>query len=1456
METHTPQTRSQTRSQQQRSTEEARSHAPRASSPVSSRTRLHTFPPTPSQRQRSTHTSDPVPSQDHLVTFNVATVASRTRSHTGAPSVKSSVCSSVPVVGRRGSPSALGVQPDSRSENRFQIFDRPPKGGSLRMRVRNSKPETGETPRVVCVRSRWNSQSLTAVAAKLVIGQAIVVTWSQKCSPTLVTWHGFVKSLAIQSKSSRMPIKVDYGEFGIHNFPPNLQRITVHKVIITPFELDKINVRTNRCSLGDVLVHRFNDSTGSLQTWSGTVVWKIGHQLGVVYTQYPKRPLRFPMPATAKAHTTAFWFVHRRTSCPSDQLADHDIQVSDSTIVDLPSTCRASENNLASKDDQEPPIKNTCSCVRLCTFNCRTARSRYRMCEIGVFLKEKKILIACLQETRWHENTVVIGFDEYRVYRRHCTQKGIGGEALLVHRSIHVENVTIDDVGITVEIGWRQGSLSVIGCYAPHRGHNTTIRDAWWTALSNKRRALEVLHSTSASPIIVLGDLNSELDKDTKLEDFIDESQYLVMNEHFTKPTAKKTTFYGTQSRRAVLDCCLINKRHRSTITNINAVRAPIPSDHRPLIVDAAFKARQSIITKSGPKPASRPSYNNLPTDYSTHVLSELARLACGGLQYLNALIDFTFGTTVTTSLPTTYSDFATANRNASTVLRTPDLAQRTDDITALNYIHYCYYTGIVFDIVLPEPLNGHKRLDLEHERIPLRRLYAYRSIEHTYSAEELFEVTRLAKAFDAQLNANPRLAWSYISQIVATDKTKTTPTKSTPEEIIAFFKSINGVPKPDLATPTYSTRSARNVIRCDAFDALELDIALNSLHPNKAIGLDDMPSEVLRLPAFRALLLGYANEYLHGVVPLEVLKTRLALVPKKGDLSIVSNYRGIAIVSVFLKLLNRLLLNRLRALDRLMRYNQNGFRPNRGTAEQGLAMKMLIDAIADGLDLSVAFVDFSKAFDSVTFAAVRAALEAFRVPANMISAIFNCYKAHTQTIPEVGATWQVETGVLQGDTLAPFLFVLLLDCILEDSLDPTLGLRLDGHQHNVPPSSARQRALVDHAAFITDLDYADDLALLVPNSSANTQTQLRNLERGAALANLKLNVGKNKTEVVAPIPMQSTPISLADGRPITYTDKYTYLGQQPLDPVADFKRRKGLTWSVIHKFDPLWKNPSVPTATKLLLLRTFALGIFTHGSTLWPATVDFQRKIDSAYKCMLRWCCWTPGTHKWDQVESYQQGAIPLLSSLITQLRIKTLGHAIRHDQAMLRLVTGTFYPPQRRGIPDNPDHSPRPRSTLEQLALDTGLARCDWVHAAADRTTWNAIGRHAAYNNEYRHWRTYGNNRRSRWCNITRIATRNDLRIAEVHASTRFPPIDSNVLMDYHHPPIFNSFAEHRLNPLHTHPRTPLPQPAHPPRRRTIQRWDWTPAAAPDATPQRPRTDRSIPHRLTDDQWLDSVT
>ena len=65
---------------------------------------------------------------------------------------------------------------------------------------------------------------------------------------------------------------------------------------------------------------------------------------------------------------------------------------------------------------------------------------------------------------------------------------------------------------------------------------------------------------------------------------------------------------------------------------------------------------------------------------------------------------------------------------------------------------------------------------------------------------------------------------------------------------------------------------------------------------------------------------------------------------------------------------------------------------------------------------------------------------------------------------------FDIVSGVLQGDTLAPFLFIHGLDYVLRISADlhADLGFTL-----------TRARSSRYLAQFITDVDYADDLALL-----------------------------------------------------------------------------------------------------------------------------------------------------------------------------------------------------------------------------------------------------------------------------------------------------------------------------------------------------------------------------------------
>ena len=84
---------------------------------------------------------------------------------------------------------------------------------------------------------------------------------------------------------------------------------------------------------------------------------------------------------------------------------------------------------------------------------------------------------------------------------------------------------------------------------------------------------------------------------------------------------------------------------------------------------------------------------------------------------------------------------------------------------------------------------------------------------------------------------------------------------------------------------------------------------------------------------------------------------------------------------------------------------------------------------------------------------------------------------------------FDIVAGVLQGDTLAPYLFIICLDYALRTSIDK---IRENGFE------LTKRRSKRYPAKTITDADYADDLALLV-NTPNQAETRLHSLERATA---------------------------------------------------------------------------------------------------------------------------------------------------------------------------------------------------------------------------------------------------------------------------------------------------------------------------------------------------------------------
>ena len=124
---------------------------------------------------------------------------------------------------------------------------------------------------------------------------------------------------------------------------------------------------------------------------------------------------------------------------------------------------------------------------------------------------------------------------------------------------------------------------------------------------------------------------------------------------------------------------------------------------------------------------------------------------------------------------------------------------------------------------------------------------------------------------------------------------------------------------------------------------------------------------------------------------------------------------------------------------------------------------------------------------------------------------------------------FDIVAGVLQEDTLAPYLFIICLDYVLRTSIDK---IRENGFE------LTKKRSRRYPKKTITDADYANDIAILA-NTHDQAETLLHSLERAAA--GFSLHVNALKTEYMCY--NQTDDISTLDGASLKLVDKFTYLG-------------------------------------------------------------------------------------------------------------------------------------------------------------------------------------------------------------------------------------------------------------------------------------------------------------------------
>ena len=233
--------------------------------------------------------------------------------------------------------------------------------------------------------------------------------------------------------------------------------------------------------------------------------------------------------------------------------------------------------------------------------------------------------------------------------------------------------------------------------------------------------------------------------------------------------------------------------------------------------------------------------------------------------------------------------------------------------------------------------------------------------------------------------------------------------------------------------------------------------------------------------------------------------------------------------------------------------------------------------------------------------------LLAYALPKETVAAITILYRnTKVKVRSPDGDTkyFDIVAGVLQGDTLAPYLFIICLDDVLRTSIDK---IKENGFE------LTKKRSRRYSAKTITDADFVDNIAILA-NTLNQAETLLHSLER--APAGIDLHVNAHKTEYMSF--NQTGDISTLDGRFLKLVDKFTYLASSVSSTEKDIETRLTKAWTAIDKLSIIWKS-DLTDKMERSFFQAAVVSILLYGCTTWTLTNRLEKKLDGNYIRMLR---------------------------------------------------------------------------------------------------------------------------------------------------------------------------------------------------------------------------------------------
>ncbi|GJS78075.1 RNA-directed DNA polymerase, eukaryota [Tanacetum coccineum] len=160
-----------------------------------------------------------------------------------------------------------------------------------------------------------------------------------------------------------------------------------------------------------------------------------------------------------------------------------------------------------------------------------------------------------------------------------------------------------------------------------------------------------------------------------------------------------------------------------------------------------------------------------------------------------------------------------------------------------------------------------------------------------------------------------------------------------------------------------------------------------------------------------------------------------IAPIPKNDDPKFVNDYRPISLIGSLYKVVTKILATRLSSIiSGLISDVQTAFLPNRQILDGPFIINELLSWCKHKKQQAMVFkVDFAKAYDSIRWDFLEDVLRAFGFGSKWCSWIRGCLHSGMASVLLNGSPtseFQFHCGLKQGDPLAPYLFILIMESL------------------------------------------------------------------------------------------------------------------------------------------------------------------------------------------------------------------------------------------------------------------------------------------------------------------------------------------------------------------------------------------------------------------------------------------